>query len=204
MLEQYKRRWIVGGTVAALAVILLGTYLVVKPGPTSDVVVHVVPGDLMLRIDGVQVQANVKVEAREGEHELVAERSGFATETRKFTVANGDPLTIDVALEPNSDEGSDRYKKHPDEQLAFEAEAGKQAFDNARTQQQRYTIMAKLPYIAGDFRMDPGVSKAHQDDPTAVAFYIRLFSPAGRQKAEEWIRLQGIDPTTLELIYIQT
>jgi hypothetical protein len=201
MLEEYRRGWVIGGAVVAVLVVLLGAYLVFGPGPKSDVTINAVPGDLTLKIDGKAVSFDDPVEVREGVHDLTAERSGFSPETRKFMVSKGDPLTIDLFLDANSPEGRKWFQDHPDAALEREAEAGREYEENARKKTARYPIVKKLPKIAKDFRLDYGISQAHPDDPTAVAFYIRTFTPLGRQRASEWLRSEGLDPATLELIY---
>ncbi|HET6924580.1 MAG TPA: hypothetical protein VFH39_02005, partial [Candidatus Saccharimonadales bacterium] len=77
-----------------------------------------------------------------------------------------------------------------------------QAFNTASNQREKDAPLIKqLPYIERYFRIDYGPSKAHPGDDTAVAFYITTYGQPGVQQALDWIKAQGYNPDTLEIVY---
>ncbi|WP_328989980.1 S-layer protein [Kribbella sp. NBC_01245] len=201
MLEDYRRVWVVGGVVGLVLVLGFLGYLVFGPGPKSQVTFNSIPGDLTLRIDGKVKPANGVTEIREGVHELTAERSGFTTITREIEVKDGEPQAFDIFLDASGPEGRRWLEEHPEAAIEAEGHGSREYENNAERKTAKYPIVAQLPRLTREYRMDYGMSKATPNDPLAVAFYITIHFPEGKEYAREWIRSQGVDPDSLELIY---
>lgn len=201
MLEDYRRVWVIAGVVGLVLVLVLTGYLVFRPGPKSQVTFHSIPGDLTLRIDGKAKPPNGVTEIREGVHELTAERNGFTTVTRQIEVKDGEPQTFDIFLEASGPEGRRWLEEHPEAAIEAEGQGSREYENNAERKTAKYPIVKQLPKLTREYRMDYGLSKATPNDPLAVAFYITIHFPEGKEYAREWIRSQGVDPDSLELIY---
>lgn len=198
-MEENRRIWVLGGTVIVVVLVVLGGYLVFRGGPEHTLTVKSIPNDLTLTLDGQPVAANGDLKVKEGTHTLVGERRGFETHTQTVTV-RGD-TSLKVYLFSNGPEGREWEKEHPGEVLETETEAGRRHQELTDRLQEKYPILEQLPYLGPGFEVNYGRSKAHPGDPEVLAFYIRVFTPKGREKAEKWLRGYGHDKAGLEIIY---
>ncbi|MFC0624799.1 S-layer protein [Kribbella deserti] len=201
MLEDYRRGWMIAGVVGVVLVVLLAGYLVFRPGPKSKVTFHSIPGDLVLRVDGKVKPANGTTEIREGVHELTAERNGFGTITRQIEVRNGEPQEFDIYLDATGPEGRRWFQDNPEAAIEAEGQGSRDFERNSARKAEKYPFMTQLPRLTREYRMDYGLSKATPNDPMAVAFYIKLYFPEGKKLALDWLRSQGADPDSMEIIY---
>ncbi|HYU86379.1 MAG TPA: S-layer protein, partial [Kribbellaceae bacterium] len=101
----------------------------------------------------------------------------------------------------NGPEGREWYDKHPNEELEKEAEKGKEFEENGKKLKAKYTILEKLPFLGPGFEINYGQSRQHPDDPLTIALYIKVIYPAGKQIAIDWLKSNGVEPGTIEIIW---
>lgn len=198
-----RNRLLIPGIAAVtiLAVVAVVVLLVSRGGDSATLSVRSVPGDLTLTLDGREVAATGETTITPGEHTLLARRSGFGDETRKFAIGKDQTYTLTMYLYANSDEGRDWYGDHPDDEAEAEAEKGRKFHEDGERRTRNNPILSQLPFIGAGFRIDYGRSQKHPDDNQAVALYIKLRYPAGREKALSWLRSNGVNTTTQEIIW---
>jgi len=187
--------------VVAAVIVLLGIFYLLRPRSTPDLNLVLVPSAAHAKLDGKNWISDGKAYVTPGHHTLTVSFNGFATQTTSFDIVKDKLKTVTVALGVSSDEGRDWLIAHPDEAKKLEQLTGS-AFSNST--QQRVTklpLIKELPYIERYFRIDYGKSKLHPDDDNAVAIYITTYGQPGVQQALDWIRSQGYNPNTLEIIY---
>lgn len=139
--------------------------------------------------------------ASPGKHTVTVSFSGFADSTQAITVKAGKTTHATILLQPNSGAGRQWLIAHPDEQNKRQTVVG-QAFESTTQKRiDKLPLIQDLPYIERYFRIDYGPSKQHPDDSTASALYITTYGQPGVQQALDWIRSQGYNPDTLEIIY---
>lgn len=139
--------------------------------------------------------------ASPGKHTVTVSFSGFADSTQTITTKAGKTTRATILLQPNSGAGRQWLIAHPDEQNKRQAIVGP-AFESTTQQRiDKLPLIQSLPYIERYFRIDYGPSKQHPNDNTATALYITTYAQPGVQQALDWIRSQGYNPDTLEIIY---
>jgi hypothetical protein len=200
MLED-NRRLMISGVAIVVALVVLGGFLLFRGDPKSKVSITSIPNDLSLTLDGHQIAANGDVELKPGTHTLKAQRQGFQPYSQSITVSNGDPLAVKMYLYANSAEGREWASKHPKDISETEAEAGRRFDEINQRLAAKYPIMASLPYLGPGFKANYGKSKSDPNNPEAISVIISTYTPDGKQKALEWIKGQGWDPSTLDIVY---
>ncbi|HEX6462243.1 MAG TPA: PEGA domain-containing protein [Candidatus Saccharimonadales bacterium] len=186
---------------ALLAVISWQLYQTSKMGTLT---LTVTPKDAIVRIDGRQVATWESTRLTPGSHKLEISRDDFVTQAFTVEVAGGKTTTKEITLQANSDKAAaDWQSQHQAESLRGEAEAGKAITEGGAKVTADNPILNRLPYATSTFRIDFGVSEKHPNDPNAVALYITADGEAGKSHALAWMRSQGYDPSSLEIIYKQ-
>lgn len=199
--EESRRLWLLSGVAMVVALVLLGGYLMFRGGPESTLTVRSVPNDLTLTLDGRQITANGEVPVKEGTHTLVGQREGFETYSQTIKVADGEPLSVKMYLYSNSALGRDWERKHPDQTLEAEAEAGRRYDEMDRRITAKYPILQELPYIGPGFKVDYGTSKADPKNPEKIALYVKLSYPTAKKDFLEWMSGHNYDLAKHEVIY---
>jgi hypothetical protein len=202
-LEDIKQsRWLLPVMAGALllVVVLLVTLFTGGEG-TARILTRSVPDDLVLTMDGKQIDANGETVIKPGSHTLVAKRSGFADETQTFTIEKDQTYNVTFFLDDNGPEGREWYDRHPNEELEKEAEKGKEFEENGKKLKAKYPILEKLPFLGPGFEINYGQSRQHPDDPLTIALYIKVIYPAGKQIAIDWLKSNGVEPGTIEIIW---
>ncbi|GAA1566255.1 hypothetical protein GCM10009789_19660 [Kribbella sancticallisti] len=198
-MEENRRLWLLSGTVAVIALVVIGGFLVLRGGPEHTLTVTSVPNDLILTLDGKPIAASGEVKVKQGKHTVTGARKGFETHTQTIEVEEDSSLKM--YLFSNSAEGRAWEREHPEQTLQTESEAGRRYSEMDRRLQAKYPILQELPYIGPGFTINQGISKAHPDDPEQLAFYIKVTDSEGKKKALEYLTGHGFDPANLELIY---
>ncbi len=162
----------------------------------------VAPASSMIKVDGRAVKAgtyNVKA----GSHVVAVSRAGFTNQTKSLSVNAKQTQFVGIILQSNSDSTKNWYQNHPsDNNLAqsINNRSFDQAGENALTNN---PLLAKLPYLGPGlhFRVDFGVPSA--DSKTNYpSIYIRYDSDAAKSAALTWIKNQGSDPNSMDIVYM--
>lgn len=198
-----QSRWLLPAMAAAVVLVLVVVIAVISRSgeETARVVVHSVPDDLTLTVDGATANANGDTIVKTGKHTLLARRSGFEDKTQTFTIRKGQTYTVTIYLDPSGPEGREWYDEHPDQDLEREAAKGKEFSDTSKKLAAKYPILAELPFLGPGFKVDYGQSKVHPNDPLTIALYVKVIYPAGRDFALKWLKSKGVDTTTQEIIW---
>jgi hypothetical protein len=168
---------------------------------TGELKLTVVPTDSKLQVDNGGKTTIYDLQLAPGSHTITFTRSGFSSKTLSFTVQARNVDSESVVLQANSQEGLDYLKAHPDQQQAGEAATADEANKRGVEITKANPIISKLPYQGADFQVDYGVSQKHPDNQNSVGIYITTTDAAGRQHALSWIKAQGADPASMEIIY---
>ena len=203
-MEENPRPMFIAAAAVVIALVVLGGFLLFRGDPESKLTVTSIPNDLTLTLDGQQIPASGEVKVKAGSHTLTGERRGFQSYSQTFTAADGDPLSVKVYLYANSAEGRAWGQGHPEQLAEAEAEAGRRFDEINRRLAAKYPIMASLPYLGPGFKATYDNSKSDPKNPEAISVVIATYTPDGRKKALEWIKGQGWDPNTLDIIWTTT
>jgi hypothetical protein len=173
------------------------TSLFKKPANISIVVA---PSTAVLTIDGKPAKSG-NSHVPPGAHTLKARFDGFSTVTQKFTAVDGKVLSLNALLNPNSTVGYDYLNQHPEEQHNREALGGKLFAQGTEKAAKKTPIIVSLPYYDRFFRVDYGPSTKNPSDTTATTLYVTYYTDEGRQEADDWLTLEGVNTATAEIIY---
>lgn len=198
-----KILYIAGGVVAAVLIIFVFVLGLQSRDKTAAIDVQsAVPDDINVTIDGAKVASNGKVDIKPGNHSLNAQRSGFESQTQTVTVNQGETKTVRLLLTPNGQDGYDWARNHPNQFLEYESKASQTFVQTSQDLTQKYPLIAHLPEIHPNWRVDYGKSVAHPNDPNALAIIITYGgSDIDKQNAINWIKSQGFNPSDYETIY---
>lgn len=163
----------------------------------------VAPSVAKIVIDGNKTVKQGNLYMLPGHHKLVASMDGFASRSLDFDVVANKLITETIVLVPNSQVGVDWLINHQSEELRREGLGGAKFDSTVSSAVKTLPVIKELPFIDQLYRIDYGKSKAHPDDPNAIAIYITYYSDAGKQQALDWLKFKGYDPSKLELIYEQ-
>lgn len=160
-----------------------------------------VPNDPTVTIDGDKVTSNGKVGVTPGKHTVKAKRSGFDDKSIDVDVKTGETKTVQFLMTPNSDEGRQWLRDHPNEAYQFEGAQGKEFDQTSATITADNPLIAHLPEIHPTWRVDYGQSQKQPDNEKAVAIIITYGNDYAKQSALDWIKSKGFNPDDYEIIY---
>jgi PEGA domain len=202
-MNQQNIRFAFYGLVAVVVIVLFyGAAYLVGGIDTGTMRINLSPADATVLVDGKKVglDSHGATRVHYGDHSLEISRLHFFSEKQNIHITKDQTTSLAVVLQPNSQEGRNLVAS-PDQANRREAIAGQQYSSTSKSQAERTPLIRSLPYIASHYRIDYGVSRKHQDDPTEVAIYITADSASARYNALTWIRQRGTDPSDLELIF---
>ncbi len=179
-------------------------FLTIQAGPSSPkgtITAEVAPEGATISIDGREMSSEVTVET--GDHTVEAKMDGFATQSQQVDLKEGQTLKVGFVLESNSPETADWYTEHPEDQQLAEVILGQLSDFNTESAIQTNPLLQQLPYSYSDgnsgfVNIDHGVPVKGSSQP---AIYVSARTPLARQEAVAWIRSQGYDPTTMDIIF---
>jgi len=179
-----------------LVVVILGV-TISRIGKTR-VSIKVIPSDAQVFIDGKQSVAG-DVYLKPGTYTFSAKKKGFL-EDKLVVIVDSTEESIGLIPEPNSDEARRWQKDNPALQLQREEIGGKRAALEGEYVAKNTPLIEYLPYtdVSGPFTIDFGSSKSRQ---YGTFLEINNSSAKGREKALQWIRSKGYDPTDFEIRY---
>jgi hypothetical protein len=188
--------------LSVIFVVVLFAFIITRIGQKkANVSLTLSPSVADVVVDNTKKVEQGKFYLAPGSHKLSVTMGGFAEKSVNFDVTKGQVTTLSVILLPNSRVGFDWLKNHPEEAARREGLGGKEFEQTGNAVASKLPLVDELPFIDQFFRVDYGPSIAHPDDSSAVALYIKYYSPEGKQQALAWLKFKGYDPSKLEIIY---
>ncbi len=191
-----KKLILAAGLMGILLLYTMG--LAISRSGKVKVDIVVIPAESQVLVDNKTVGDSVYLTP--GEHTFTAKSEGFKDDSLTIKVDAGTNL-VELIPEPESEEAKSLISEDPKLQVAREAIGGRRANQAGLAREDVTPLIALLPVteILGPFTIDYGPSQSRKN---GVFLQISDSSPKGRQKALEWIRERGQDPTDLEIRYL--
>lgn len=169
-------------------------------GKTAQAELVVAPQSASLTLNGKKVKAGI-VRLKPGSYTLVATKSGFETASKVFIASDTELPYVGIVLDSNSPATQNWYRDNIEDQRLAESITGRQSDQNSEKVISKNGLLTKLPYFGpgSEYRIDAGVSVKGSSEP---AIYIRSVSEQSKQDALNWIRQQGFNPESMEIIYL--
>lgn len=161
--------------------------------------VKVSPTQARVFIDDKELKSNL-IYLKPGGHTFKASFSGFATSTQKINIDKEKDVIL--SLDPISDEGRKYLEEHPGEQLYREAAGAADAQQATQETAKHSRLVNLLPFDGVVYLVDYETKKVNGKYQFQVG--ITADTPADRQSALKWIRSQGVDPSTVKIIFRDT
>lgn len=197
-----NRKTIITLTAAVLCIILaLSVITSIRYSKMGQLTTKIVPGDSILRLEGKKIGANRMVRISPGTYTLTVSRSGFASKIRKITVEKGEKQTLELVLDPNSEEGLKWNRDHPRETAEGEGIASKEITGKIDDMVKRNPIVTKLPVVGGAWRIDYSPSQKHPEDPSAVTIIIKSYDETAKAEALDWMKTYNFNPADYDIVY---
>jgi len=162
----------------------------------------VAPSGSSLKLDGKGVKGGLH-SVKAGSHNISASKNGFASQTKTVNLQLKQTKFVGIILQSNSAQTKNWYSAHPADNSLVQS-INNQVYDQAsKDGLAANPLLAKLPYIGAGihFRIDYGVPAA-SSKTGLPAVYIRYDSDEAKQDALNWIKSQGSDPASMDIIYI--
>jgi len=195
-MQYYKKQLrVLVGAVLLLVVLLtaLGIYNSIMHSGKIGVEIQAVPGDAQISLNGKQVSSG-KIYLKAGTYTFTATKQGFDKSTADLDVSSSHHY-VGLLLNPVSDEAK---KWATDNQARYEKVGSQMADVRATVVEKENPLLAKLPYIdvMGPFSIDYTFSSEGSSTPYII---IKNSTSAGRVRALQWIRNQGVDLADLTI-----
>lgn len=192
-----NKRLLVWGGVALLVVIAwFGVMSVGNKSNTALLEIQVVPSDASIFINDKGAREGIN-RLKPGNYTVKAVYEGFKPEEKIVTLYDQQTSYVGFVL---SDDGAalNWYQAHPEDEKKSEGISSRIFDETSKALTQSNPVFSKLPYddLNGPFSINYGASKARKGG-TVVS--ISFSTPKSRQKALQWIREQGSDPSDLEI-----
>lgn len=120
---------------------------------TASVELHYTPTSTTITIDGKPYTGDGSITVTPGNHEIIAEKYGFETQTISVDAPSGQTTPVYIILEPNTDFTTDWYTTHPDDAILAEGITGYRLEYNNKILSQKYPNLSKLPIRAANFQI---------------------------------------------------
>jgi hypothetical protein len=188
-----KRLRLVLGVVLLLVTILTawGVYGSVVNRGMVGVEIQTVPNDAQVLLDGKQLSSS-KPYINPGTYVFSATKDGFEKSAREITISAANHY-VGLVLTPVS---KDAQEWAIDNQAKYEEIGSRIVEERVNIVEKENPLLAKLPYIdvMGPFSVDFSFSSETSERAYII---IKNATPAGRIRALQWIRGQGVDPADL-------
>jgi len=178
-------------------------YAAVRHAPprNSVITVEVAPKSAKITIDGKKAGVgNNKVFA--GKHTVKISKEGFSQQAQTITTQAEQTVYLGTALSSNSPKTQNWYKENPDDQKLSEGISSHQSDYDSQTAVQSNTLLQQLPIsIGGAFgttTIGSGIPVQGSNQP---AIYISAPTATDRQSALAWMRNNGYNPATMDIVF---
>lgn len=168
----------------------------------TGLTIQVVPTyDTTLTVNGKGVSEGT-IELEPGTYTVTASHKGFKSETRTVTLTEEERITLGFILTSNSPETTSYYEDNPSEARKAEGITGQKSEAAASSKVHALPLLKRLPREERNrYLITYGQSLKKPDDTSAAVIYIEYKDESGKTAAENWIRYQGYDLSSLEIQY---
>lgn len=161
--------------------------------------IEVTPTDSIISTNGKNVKEGV-TKVKPGEVEIIVRRDGFEEEIKKVNAIKNELTYVGIVLLPNSDSTLGWYNKHPEDLKKTEGISSKSFDESSKKAVRNLPFILKLPYLGPGlgYRIDYGGGAGENSKPV---IYIKAKTEEDRLDALNWIKNQGVNPDTLQIIF---
>lgn len=198
-----KRKFFITVLIASCLTLAFFVFAYSNQKGSPQLEILVAPEDSLIKLDGKETKTGIQ-SLTQGAHQISAYRSGFISQNKTIKLAEKQHMFVGIILQPNSPRTANWYKTHPGDSNISQT-INNRSFDQTATQaEQLNSLLKKLPHIGSglNYRIDYGVpTKQLTNGSTGI--YIRYRTESDKQAALQWIREQGSNPNSLDVVYIK-
>lgn len=171
------------------------------PPRNSTISIEAAPQQASITIDGKSVvNGNNKVTA--GSHTISVQQAGFKQFSQTISTTPGQTAYIGAVLSSNSSATANWYTLHPDDAKQAEAISSHNFDYQSQQATKQNSLLQQLPITydtgAGEVTINSGVPLPGSNQP---AIYVDASTPIDRQSALGWLRQNGYDPATMDIVF---
>lgn len=182
-------------------IILLGFWLSIglSHSGKTKVNVIVIPSNAKVTVNNKELSSNT-LYLEPGDYTFKASAAGYKDDVQDVLIAD-ESIELGLVPAPDSEAARQWLADNPQIQLQREAIGGQNADRNGERIRKATPLITKLPRteLNGPYEIGYGPAPDRKD---GIFIEVNYSSPNGRKKALKWIREQGVDPTDLEIRYI--
>jgi len=192
---------IIGGALVVVILVAVSLLISAKRHSMGHLAINTAPTEITFTIDKKRVKNLGAIYVAPGGHKWEATFTNFTSKSGEFNIKKGEEQTLDVFLEPANEAGQNYLASHPDQARRVEGLVGKRYDQLTQKASEQTPLINQLPYIeAGyEFRVDYGSTTV--DGQVKTTIYIESINDQATQDALDWIKEQGADPNTLNIVY---
>ena len=182
---------------------LIGYFVTLQSPPhNSAITIEAAPRSSTVKIDGKTVDTGTnKIVA--GKHTIEVSHDGFDSQSQTVSTSVGQTAYAGFVLSPNSPDTKNWYQDITEDQKLSETISSHVSDYNSHQATQANSLLQELPVSFGDghgglVTIDSGVPVQGSSQP---AVYVTAQTPADRQSALDWMRSNGYNPATMDIVF---
>jgi hypothetical protein len=185
--------------LASLLILVFGIAIInsIQKAGTGTLELQTLPASTTVTIDNSTRSKPGTIRLSPGDHTITISQKGYTTGSFGVKIVAHRSVTKKYALTAAPSASSTNHAATTEEEGITGSTANAQGRDTTANN----PLIAQLPHIGSDYRIDFGASQQHPNDPKYVAIYITPYINGGKDEAIAWIQNQGYNPDAYEIIY---
>jgi len=194
-------------TIVIFALLVVATSVLlwrsIHYGNMGKLNIVVAPDDISLVIDNKKIKTNRLVYVTPGAHTWEAARQDFTSKKGTFSIKKGESQDLGIYLQPANDAGRKWLADHAEQGYKIESQVGNRFTQLADQAVDDTPLIKSLPFTAPGSEFVINYGSGTVDGKPKTTIYIDITSDQAKEDARTWIKQQGTNPDTLNIVYNQ-
>ncbi len=189
------------GVVFIISIVTISLIMFINySNNTVTLKILVTPTNSSIKINGSSSTIGIH-HIKPGNYKITVSYPGFASQSKTFSVNKNSTKFVGIILQPNSATTANFYQINGYQEQMVEAISSNNNVSNSKAEVKNEPIIKYLPYVGPSLQYTIGY-KVDPNNSTTPYITITSSTPQGRQNALSFIRSKGIDPTFLNIVFI--
>ncbi len=188
---------LLGGLIIVAALVSWSRY---ESRLSASITIQVAPSVSHITINGETAQDGLN-KVHPGAQQVAVSLTGFTTTKQTVSVSKGQDQYVGIVLLPDSATTADWYQTHLSDQQLSQTITGKTADNVGQQLIQKAPIIQHLPFIGPGMEYEISYGNQSGINTDQPIIYIQSPTTQGQQDALLWIKNQGYNPSSLDIVY---
>ncbi len=182
-------------------ILIIGFFIFENPfNNSSTLKILVTPTSSLIKLNNSTSSIGIH-HLRPGNYTITVSHPGFKTQSKSFSIKKNNTKFIGIILQPNTAKTANFYQTNNYQEQMVEAISSNNNLTGAISSVSSEPIIKYLPYIGPNLQYKINYSVDPKNSKTPY-ITITANNPQGRQDALSFIKSKGIDPTYLNIVFI--